>query len=100
MTVKRWIQVPGTGELVPAEEYVRPGVNRAPMISTDWVGDFTSPVDDRPLHGKKQWREDLKRHNCVPYESGMKEHQQRMLARENAALEKRIMRTVEELANR
>ena len=36
------------------------------------IPDYTSPIDGRPVSGRKQRREDLKRNGCVEYDPAMK----------------------------
>ena len=98
MTRHHYVQDRVTGEFHEVDHSSRrPGPTSA-MVMPD-IGEFTSPVDDRPIHGRKQWREDLKRHNSVPYETGMREAQVRRMQENERNLERRVEQTVVELAN-
>ena len=53
---------------------------KPPVVFGDLPG-YQSPVDGRWIEGRKARREDLERHNCVPYEPSMKkEHMKRIRA--------------------
>jgi hypothetical protein len=60
---KRYIQVPGTGELVPAEEYVRPG-EQAHMVMPD-IQPYQSMIDGTMITSRSQHRAHLRQHNCI-----------------------------------
>lgn len=60
---KRYIQNPVTFELVPAEEYVRPG-NKGPVVRAD-LEPFRSHVDGSIIGSRKDLREHNDRNNVV-----------------------------------
>jgi len=64
MTRKRYIQI--EGELVEVSRDFVPGPV-APMIFGD-LPDYQSPVTGKPVSGRVQRREDLKRTGCRPWE--------------------------------
>ena len=70
MARQSWVQDPETGKLVPREQY-RSKRDRTHLISPDFY-DYQSPIDDAPVHGRKQRREDLARHGCREYDPGEK----------------------------
>lgn len=68
---------------------------RFPMA---WVaGDvhYTSPVDGRPITNRQQHLEELARTDCVVYESGIKQDQERNERRRDEALERSVDETVD-----
>ena len=96
MTVRRYIQHPVTLELIPAEQYYRP-TEHTHLVMPDLPG-YESPIDGTWIEGRKARREDLAKHDCVPYEPGMVEHQQRVMAENQRAAEARLCESVDRLA--
>ena len=66
----------------------------APIVAADLPG-YASPVDGRWIEGKRARREDLARHNCVPYEPSMKDDQARRLKAANEAIDRKVDEHVE-----
>ena len=67
-----WVQKvgpDGKSVFVPKGQSMR----RLHMVVGD-IEDYESPIDGRPVSGRKQRREDLKRNGCVEYEPGRREH--------------------------
>lgn len=60
----RFIQHPETGELIPADEYVRPSSVNAPSIMKP-LDEFTSPVDGQRISSRKQLAEHNRRHGVT-----------------------------------
>lgn len=60
---KRYIQVPGTGELVPAEEYYRPK-EQTHMVMPD-IQPYQSMIDGSIINSRSKHRAHLKQHNCI-----------------------------------
>ena len=58
--------------------------------------DYTSPVDDRVVHGRKGRREDLKRSGCRPYEGRASEAKE--AERQKGYIEKAQDHRIEEAA--
>lgn len=56
---------------------------------------YDSPIDGRPITSKQARMEDLARGDCVPYEPGIREDQERRRAESEAALERSFDATVE-----
>lgn len=87
MTRRRYIQHPVTLELIPAEEYVRPGCEAGYYVMGD-IQPYQSMVTGETIEGRRQHREHLRQHNVVevgneldkatpkPWEppKGLKEH--------------------------
>ncbi len=71
MSRQSWVQDRRTGKLIPKDEYYAQP-ERTHMIAPDFY-EYESPIDGAPVIGRKQRREDLKRHGCRPYEAGEKE---------------------------
>lgn len=57
---------------------------------------YDSPIDGRPITSHDAWREDLKRHDCVPYDPGMRQDYDRRQADSDARLEQSIDAHVEQ----
>lgn len=57
---------------------------------------YTSPVDGRPITSMKARREDLARHDCIPYDPEMKTDYRRRIERGEQSLDLAVERTVEE----
>jgi len=70
----RYIQDPKTLELIPADKY-EPQARRV-YIHGDY-DTYLSPVTGKPVTGRAQRRDDMKRHGCVDYEPSMKQVQLR-----------------------
>lgn len=56
---------------------------------------YDSPIDGTPITSHAQRIEDMKRHNCIEYEPGMKQDQQRRVAEDDAKLDRSIEQHVE-----
>ena len=56
---------------------------------------YQSPASGRWITSRSERREDLAATNCVEYEPGMKEYQQKRLAAEDAALDQKVEEHVE-----
>lgn len=69
----------------------------APYIMSD-VPDYTSPVDGRLVSGRKQRREDLKRHGCVEYDPGVKDDAKRIKKQRDQRLEHSLKECMEKTA--
>lgn len=65
-----------------------------PFIQPDISG-YTSPIDGKWIGSRAQRREDLKRNNCVEWDTGMKEEQMRRQRAAEDKLDKAIDETVE-----
>src|SRR5690349_20621275 len=57
---------------------------------------YDSPIDGKPITSWAQQEEDLKRHDCIPYDPEMKKDQARRIAEADAALDSSVDRQVEE----
>lgn len=64
------------------------------MVHGDYPG-YRSPVTGEWIEGRRQRREDLARHNCVPYEEGMKQDHSRRQKGWEESLDHRVGETVE-----
>lgn len=94
----------GFERYLPLAEYAEPQtcecgaesqkVLSAPLVVADLPG-YPSPVDGRWIEGKRARREDLARHNCVPYEPSMKDDQARRLKAANEAIDRKVDEHVE-----
>ena len=60
---RRYIQIPGTGELVPAEEYAKP-TPRVHMIAGD-IKPYRSMQTGEVISSRSKHREHLKRHGLI-----------------------------------
>lgn len=60
---QRYIQCKKTLELIPIEEYVKPGPN-APMIMKD-ISPYKSMITGETIMGRRQHREHLRQHGCI-----------------------------------
>jgi hypothetical protein len=69
--------------LTPPMSFVQPDVS------------YTSPVDGRPITTYQQHLEDLARNDCVVYESGIKQDQERNARLREEALERSVDETVD-----
>lgn len=56
---------------------------------------YDSPIDGTPITSHAQRIEDMKRHNCIEYEPGMKQDQERRVAEDDAKLDRSIEQHVE-----
>jgi hypothetical protein len=56
---------------------------------------YDSPITGEPITSWDRHREDLKRHDCVPYDPEMKTDQERRFKEKDEALDKSIGETVE-----
>lgn len=56
---------------------------------------YDSPIDGRPITSMQARIEDLARSNCVPYEEGIKQDQERIKRESETALERSFDETVE-----
>lgn len=70
----------------PMQKLITPAMVR-PEIAA-----FQSPIDGRPINSRKQWREDLKRNQCRPWEgmSAEKKHAASIQQSQDAKFEKRM----------
>lgn len=59
----RWIQHPETGELIPADQYVRPSSN-AHFVMND-IAPYKSVLDGQWVSSRSQHREQMRRHGVV-----------------------------------
>lgn len=66
----RQIKIEGEWKLVEIDRIPEP--RRGLTIIPDLPA-YRSPIDGRVIDGRKQRREDLKRHGCVEYDPGMKQ---------------------------
>lgn len=57
---------------------------------------YTSPIDGTPITSHYQRLEDLKRHDCIPYDPEMKKDQHRWANESQANLEAAVEQTVYE----
>lgn len=64
MARKSWVQHPITGELIPAEEYVRPST-RAHYVIGDDMPATRSMADGQIYTSKSKFREATRRAGCV-----------------------------------
>lgn len=90
----RWDDRLGKLVDVPIEAPTPP---RSAYVWND-LPDYTSPVDDRLVSGRKQRREDLKRNNCRPWEG--REQEEKQAARNRAANERQLDNLAEKIAHR
>lgn len=67
----------------------------APRVFSDYEG-YESPVSGDWIEGRAARERDLRKHNCVPYEAGMKEDQARREAKEERQLDKVVDQVVEQ----
>lgn len=56
---------------------------------------YDSPIDGTPITSWDKRNEDLKRHDCVPYDPGMKEDYTRRVQEHERALDRSIDQSVE-----
>lgn len=56
---------------------------------------YASPIDGRPITSHQEHVEDLRRADCVPYEPGIKQDQERKAREREEAVERSIDETVE-----
>ena len=61
---------------------------------------YLSPIDGRPITSERARRDDLARNNCVPYEEGIKQDQNRKAKQEEAETEQLVDKIVREAAER
>lgn len=61
---------------------------------------YLSPIDGRPITSEKARDEDLARNNCVPYEPGIKQDQDRNAARAEKETEAMVDNIVSEVVQR
>lgn len=59
----KYIQDPGTGELIPAHNYVRAG-EHSHMIQPD-IQPYKSMIDGTYISSRSKHRAHLKQHNCI-----------------------------------
>lgn len=72
-----------------------PQVLHAPvMVKVACDVRYTSPIDDQPITSHHARLEDLKRHDCVPYDPEMKTDARRRAAESQAQLESAVEQTV------
>lgn len=64
MSVKRYIQIPGSGELVPAEEYHRKHRGPSWQVMPD-IQPYVSQIDGSVVHSRSQHRAHLRSHGCI-----------------------------------
>lgn len=60
----RYIQVPGTGELVPAEQYHREKRATSWQVMPD-IQPYQSMIDGSTIHSRSQHRAHLRAHGCI-----------------------------------
>lgn len=84
-------------ELVEVPIDYRPPAREAPAVWGD-IPEYVSPVTGKPVSGRKQRREDLRRSNSRPWE-GM-EQEQKEAARQREYVERSLDRGLEESARR
>ena len=75
-------------------------IESAPMVVIPahmrWNAEaYTSPIDGRPITNKRQHIEDMARNDCIEYEPGMKQDQERNLVESDKALDKLVDDTVD-----
>ncbi len=56
---------------------------------------YDSPINGRPITSHAQRIEDMKRHDCIEYDPGMKQDAQRRMDESDASLDASIERHVE-----
>ena len=61
---------------------------------------YLSPVDGRPITSEKARLEDLRRNNCVPYEEGIRQDQERNARRAEQDTDRLVEKIVAETAER
>lgn len=66
------------------------------MISATDDVRYASPVDGRPITSMRSRRDDLARHDCIPYDPEMKTDYKRRIESSEKALDLSVERTVEE----
>lgn len=59
---KKWIQEPGTGKLIPAEEYRRKEAHHYVMPD---IQPYQSMIDGSMISSRSQHRAHLKAHGCI-----------------------------------
>jgi hypothetical protein len=80
--------------LVPLNE----AAFNAERVAPDVMGDlpaYESPITGELIDGRRARREDLKRHNCRPYDAGEREEFERRKQARDAKLEAHVNETVE-----
>lgn len=77
----RYIQNPLTGKLVPADQYVRPGMN-APAVHGE-IEPFQSHVSGEVIDSRRALREHNKRHGVVSHAEFGNEGEKARKARED-----------------
>lgn len=92
----RQIKVNGEWLLVDASTYQESDIN-APFVMGD-TPDYTSPIDGRLISGRKQRREDLKRHGCVEYDPGIKDDAKRIKKQRDQRLERSVKECMDKTA--
>ena len=92
MSRRRFRYSPKLGKLVEILDLDPPRL--AAAVLSDLPA-YESPIDGRLIEGRAERRDDLKRHNCRPYEAGEREAFHARLAAESAAFEARVGETVE-----
>lgn len=65
----------------------------APMLTMDYAG-YQCPITGKWIEGRRQHRENLKRHGCRVFEAGEKEDMLRKKQAEEKALDARLEETV------
>lgn len=63
----------------------------APMVRPE-IQPFQSPIDGRPINSRQQWKEDMKRNNCRPWEgiAAEKAHAESIKKSDEAKFEKGV----------
>ncbi len=70
------------------------------MVSCAQDVHYTSPIDNSPITSWDKRTEDLKRHDCVPYDPGMKEDYLRRMKESETSLDRSIDHSVERAVSR
>lgn len=73
----------------------RAHVQIVPTMIAPMFEDYQSPIDGSAISSKRKRMNDLARSNCVPYDPGMVEENNRRLKTQEASLEKSIDNTVD-----
>lgn len=92
---KRYRQDPETGKFYEVTKDAPQSL--APTVWDDLPG-YRSPVTDEWVEGRRARRNDLRRHNCRPYEG--REQESKEAARHQAEKERRLDALAEKMAHR
>ena len=97
--IERWSTIRDHESAISCEEcnLVAQQIIEAPLyVSAQREVRYDSPITGEPITSRAGWREDMKKHDCVEYDPGMKQDEIRLKEESWQKLDRQVDQTVAE----